>query len=468
VLTVTLLHPVQSTPVQSWTFEQESAVRIGRAMDNQVVLYSAVVSRHHVELRNTSGQWEVVNLGTNGTYLDGKRINQAPLEDGGIIRLARSGPNLQVRLGNPAAPLPSHKVPAAVLTNPGLAGAEAITPDKATMVGQEEGSTPEASGEEEAADDEEDDPEFYVAGSRPLPFKPPASLTHTLAEVQCQHPNARPQDSFCIDCGYPLKVDCSFGPYQVIQPLGNSGTSYLAWRDGQTVVLKTIALDTVSLGTAGHSRLPKLFRKQVNAVCQLHHSGLPQVYEGFAVNGQPFLATEMVFGTSLWQKVSTSGPIPQAQALQWLVQLCHVLDYLHRQTPPLIHQSFCPSNLILPTVPRSGYEIVLVDLGSVLLASPEIKTFVHDVAYTAPELQTGQGQAASDLYALGVTLAYLLTAQEPDHFFRWGSENYRLYVEDIPRINPNIAQLIHRLTHPQPEARPESALAVAQELQKLL
>ena len=69
MITLTLLHPVKSSPVQSWAFESDTVVRIGRATDNQVVLFSAVVSRHHVELRYTkpdrvmSGGWELVSLG---------------------------------------------------------------------------------------------------------------------------------------------------------------------------------------------------------------------------------------------------------------------------------------------------------------------------------------------------------------------------------------------------------------------
>ncbi|MEM7649887.1 MAG: FHA domain-containing protein, partial [Cyanobacteria bacterium P01_A01_bin.70] len=42
--------------------------------------------------------WEIVNLGTNGTYLEGKRVAQAPAEDGIVIRLARSGPNIQINI----------------------------------------------------------------------------------------------------------------------------------------------------------------------------------------------------------------------------------------------------------------------------------------------------------------------------------------------------------------------------------
>lgn len=99
MITVTLLHPLQSTPIQSWTFADQPLIRIGRATDNQVVLYSAVVSRRHLELRAVGENWEIVNLGTNGTYLEGKRISQMPVADGLIIRLAQSGPQIQIRFG---------------------------------------------------------------------------------------------------------------------------------------------------------------------------------------------------------------------------------------------------------------------------------------------------------------------------------------------------------------------------------
>lgn len=98
MITLSLLHPLNKKPVQNWTFKEDSVIRIGRSTENQVVLYSAVVSRHHVELRQTDAGWEIVNLGTNGTYLDGKRVAQALAEDGIVIRLARSGPNIQINI----------------------------------------------------------------------------------------------------------------------------------------------------------------------------------------------------------------------------------------------------------------------------------------------------------------------------------------------------------------------------------
>ncbi|MDJ1182650.1 FHA domain-containing protein [Roseofilum casamattae] len=98
MISLTLLHPLKDTPIQHWEFKEESVVRIGRSTDNHVILYSAVVSRHHVELRCEESSWEVVNLGTNGTYLDGTRIEKMPLTHEAVIRLARSGPKIQIRI----------------------------------------------------------------------------------------------------------------------------------------------------------------------------------------------------------------------------------------------------------------------------------------------------------------------------------------------------------------------------------
>jgi pSer/pThr/pTyr-binding forkhead associated (FHA) protein len=100
VITLTLLHPIQGVPVQSWTFESEPVIRIGRSTNNNVVLYSAVVSRNHIEIRRNGNSWEVVNLGANGTYIDGKRVERSDAVDGLVIRLASSGPKIQIRLNS--------------------------------------------------------------------------------------------------------------------------------------------------------------------------------------------------------------------------------------------------------------------------------------------------------------------------------------------------------------------------------
>lgn len=117
-ITLTLLPPGKAVPAQTWTFETESVIRIGRAADNNVVLYSAVVSRHHLEIRRVERGWEVENIGANGTYVDGDAISKTAVQDGMVVRLASSGPKIQIhiesgisslkqRMANLPAPLPT-------------------------------------------------------------------------------------------------------------------------------------------------------------------------------------------------------------------------------------------------------------------------------------------------------------------------------------------------------------------------
>ncbi|MCZ0903734.1 FHA domain-containing protein, partial [Microcoleus sp. HI-ES] len=74
-------------------------VRIGRSNDNDVIIYIAVVSRHHVELWNHANCWEIINFGANGTYVDDRPIAQVSLVDGMTIRLGNSGPKIRIRVG---------------------------------------------------------------------------------------------------------------------------------------------------------------------------------------------------------------------------------------------------------------------------------------------------------------------------------------------------------------------------------
>ena len=107
MITLNLLHPIESIPIQTWKFKSETVVRIGRSGDNDVILYSSVVSRYHVELYRHSLYWEIVNIGANGTYINDQEIDNERVQDGVIIRLATAGPKLQILLDGSEAITPS-------------------------------------------------------------------------------------------------------------------------------------------------------------------------------------------------------------------------------------------------------------------------------------------------------------------------------------------------------------------------
>jgi serine/threonine protein kinase len=435
-------------------------------VDNHVVLYSAVVSRYHVEVRLTDDQWEVVNLGTNGTYLDGKRIHQAPLMSGSIMRLARSGPNIQISIdGAPAHLTEDERAEACsnVPDNVAIEGDPKVQiepvlemtsmPSQATSpVVKEAIVTPSSLSQSP----------FYVSGRYPLfgdryadPFPQPLK--------PCDHQSTPEGSLICTNCGLPVHPLQSIGHYQTLKPLNSQGNLLMAWRSGHTVVLNTLRPEC-----RGNENLVSQFKTQAQLLCQLEHPGMPKFFEAFEAEGQPYLVSEMIHGPNLRDWVIQRGVMSPYQTVQWALELSRLLDFLHHQTPPYIHGRIQPSNLIRPKIPHGFNQTVLVGLGDVRGLSPESGTLSGAAGYRSPEQHVGEDTALSDLYALGATLIYLLTGQEPDAFYRLGDNDFRLQVQDVPSINPEIANIIQKLTHPQPNLRFESAAAVVEALQPLL
>lgn len=68
---------------------QHTPIRLGRLLDNDIVLPFDFVSRYHCELRFEDGQWQAVDLGSKNGLLDDatKRVSDLVLEDGGTFRI---------------------------------------------------------------------------------------------------------------------------------------------------------------------------------------------------------------------------------------------------------------------------------------------------------------------------------------------------------------------------------------------
>jgi pSer/pThr/pTyr-binding forkhead associated (FHA) protein len=73
---------------QQFSLRSAGTTRIGRALDNDIVIGDASVSRHHASIEYQDGGFVLRDLGSaNGTWLDGQRVSQAPLGTGGAFRL---------------------------------------------------------------------------------------------------------------------------------------------------------------------------------------------------------------------------------------------------------------------------------------------------------------------------------------------------------------------------------------------
>lgn len=386
-------------------------MKVGRSADNHVVLYSAVVSRYHLEVRRTNAVWEVVSLGANGTYADAKRITQMPVHDGMIVRLARSGPNLQIHFGMPTSATVQQHVE--------------ILP-KGTI----------------NASIHHDRTQVSLMGT---------GETKTIMD---------PEQQTSAPVG--LLGRQVIGKYQILRRLGqgHTGLTYLGNRDGQAVVLKTVNAERVN-----HTQAIAVFEKEAQRLMQLSHPGLAQVHDFFWIEKQPYCVTEWIEGQTLFQSVVKRGKVEPRQAIAWALELCDVLDYLHQQQPVILHHDIRPENIIRRTGLSADRELVLVDFGAVRALERQAEKSLG--GYAAPERKHGLATPVSDLYAIGTTLAFLISGQEPSLFYRQREQGYRFYAEYVPGLTPELVAIIRKMTHPNPSDRYQSVQEVAAALRNL-
>jgi hypothetical protein len=482
VITLSLLHPLKQIPVQVWTFENESVIRVGRSTDNHVILYSAVVSRHHVELRRVGANWEILNLGTNGTYLDGKRITQVPILDGAVMRLARSGPNIQIRIGTEAnKDLPntmtgdrtiSQRIDSAFSDTEITGRRDALDPNESKSseveraISSSVGMIPVPPHLQISTDSISGIPESssqpYLA-STVIATRSPNRLDDAASvEAACTH--QRGGTLFCLDCGQPLQVLQTIGEYQLVKVLGEGeiGITYLGWRNGQNLVLKTLNPAWID-----SSKAQAALECEAEILRQINHPQIPRLIDFFTVAQRPYLAMEMMVGQTVAQQVMAEGSIELPRAVSWVLEICTLLEYLHAFTPPILHRGIKPTSLIYQNTPFAAGEIALVDFGATKAVVLGKETPAGATGYSAPEQLDIDATLAVDLYALGPMLAFLLTGQNPISFYGDRGEGYRFYADSVPNVPPEVREVMQKVTHPDPEQRYASASLLAAALQKI-
>ena len=103
------------------TFEEQKILRIGRSVENDIVLDAPGVAEKHAELRPTLDGWDLYDTGTNaGTWIGGRRVDQEPLGPTTAVRFGAEGDGAEARI---TIDLPGEGV------RPGPAFAGAVSPD---------------------------------------------------------------------------------------------------------------------------------------------------------------------------------------------------------------------------------------------------------------------------------------------------------------------------------------------------
>ena len=197
-----------------------------------------------------------------------------------------------------------------------------------------------------------------------------------------------------------------------------------------------------------------LFRRRLIAEAdllkRLRHPGLPGIIDIIEEGGAVYIIMDFIHGKTLKELVCEKGIFSEKETVDILAQVCDVLEYLHSQDPPIIYRDLKPANLMV----EDG-KIKLIDFGTARQYSYGRNggdtVSLGTRGYAAPEQYGGTGQtdARTDIYCLGVTGFFLMTGRSPDR------PPYRLCpVREInPWLSEGIEEILLRCTEGDPDKR---------------
>src|SRR5437588_4061722 len=155
------------------------------------------------------------------------------------------------------------------------------------------------------------------------------------------------------------------GRYIIIKTVGEGGMGSVykaidTQRKNRLVAIKEMSLSHYQ-NPAKRREAEELFRREAEILSKLSHPNLPRVYAFFNENGRSYLVMHFIRGKTLGQ-LMTEGDrswLPVEDMLNYALQLCDALSYLHQQTPPVIFRDLKPSNVMV----TSKGNVYLIDFG---------------------------------------------------------------------------------------------------------
>ncbi|OGO64919.1 MAG: protein kinase [Chloroflexi bacterium RBG_19FT_COMBO_50_10] len=211
-----------------------------------------------------------------------------------------------------------------------------------------------------------------------------------------------------------------------------------------------------------HETIVRNFEREANILATLNHPSIPRIYDYFTHNERSYLIIEFIDGKDLEAIVSEAQDfLPEAQVIDWSIQLCDVLSYLHNYKPePVIFRDMKPSNVML----SNHGNIMLVDFGiAKTFQTGQKGTMIGTEGYSPPEQYKGDATPFADIYALGATLHHLLTRRDP-RLEPPFSFSERKILPINPAISPEVEAVIYTALQYNPADRFQSTEAMKEAL----
>jgi len=222
--------------------------------------------------------------------------------------------------------------------------------------------------------------------------------------------------------------------YKVVRQIGEGGMGTLSLAK-DTRLGRWVTLKRLSAEFAKNARLLERFRTEGCAIAALSHNHIVHVYAMAEDEEGPYIVMEYVAGPQcahrdgwpaglpnppldLEEYVKMQGVLDTAQAVEVGRKLASAVAYAHRRG--VVHRDIKPANIMI----NEDGEPKLADFGLARhegvgrqgMTLPGVQLLT--LGYGAPEQESdaSQADARADVYALGGTIWFLLTGQNPRYF----------------------------------------------------
>ena len=204
-----------------------------------------------------------------------------------------------------------------------------------------------------------------------------------------------------------------FSDYELLETIAQGGMG-IVYKARQLKLDRIVALKTLLLGPQASPESVKRFQVEVLAAASLQHPNIVAIHEVGFREGQHFFTMDFVNGPTL-AALAQGRPLPAQRAARYLQAIAQAIHYAHERG--ILHRDLKPSNVLIdetdqPRVTDFGLAKRLEGESGLTLSGQVLGT----PNYLPPEQAGGRRQhvgRASDVYALGAILYYLLSGRPP-------------------------------------------------------
>jgi len=281
-----------------------------------------------------------------------------------------------------------------------------------------------------------------------------------------------------------------FGRYELRSILGEGGMARVFQAEllGPAGFRKPVALKVIKAEAAqrASSTQVRYFIREARLGGLLKHPNIVDVYELGGVEGQLFIAMELVVGVTMHQLIRSAAPVPAAVVLEIAAAAAAGLGSAHALSSEgmpagLVHRDLKPSNVLLSwdgEVKIADFGIAITRRGELSGGRQEFADAAGTLSYMSPEQLLGKPlDGRSDLFSLAVLLTELATAKLlPRQYIhkRLLAEGELLapllppqVLGEVDASVPGLSRILLRCLEPAAEDRYASAEVMLSELESL-